>query len=127
MLSSLPTDYAAQFGILRRRLCSTGSYSPEQLFRLRVPGGLNQQELPIKDSMKGVPLFRRLESTVHGLRISPVAAATHNWLRERVAMLGVVTGFELPVGPYCFRGGNGEALDSSSGCLNQIAPTKNQD
>lgn len=91
-----------------------GLTGPEQLFRLRVPPGLNQQELPIKEEMTGVPLFRRLESTVHGLRVSAAAAATDNWLRGRLASLGAVTGFELPVGPYCFRRGNGEALDSSS-------------
>ena len=93
---------------------ASGLTGPEQLFRLRVPAGLNQQELPIKDSMIGVPLFRRLENTVHGLQVSPVAAATDNWLRGRMETLGAVTGFELPVGPYCFRRGNGEALDSSS-------------
>lgn len=93
---------------------ASGLTGPEQLFRLRVPEGLNQQELPIKDSMTGVPIFRRLERTVHGVGVSPSAAATDNWLRERLATLGAVTGFALPVGPYCFRRGNGEALDNSS-------------
>ena len=35
-----------------------GLTGPKQLFRLRVPPGLNQQELPIKEEMTGVPLFR---------------------------------------------------------------------
>ena len=87
---------------------------PEQLFRLRVLPGLNQQELPIKESMSGVPLFRRLETTVYGLHVSPTAAATDNWLRGTLATLGVAIGFELTVRPYCFRRGNGEALDNSS-------------
>ena len=72
----------------------------KQLFRLRVPSGLNQQQIPIKDSMCVV---RSLESTVHGLKVSPSAAATDNWLRGRLANLGDVTGLELPVGPYYFR------------------------
>ena len=87
---------------------------PEELFRLRVLPDSGEQRLPIKDEKAEVPLFRRLESTVHGLRVSQVAAATDNWLRESMAKLGAITGFELPVGPYCFRRGAGEALDSSS-------------
>ena len=91
-----------------------GLDGPEQLFQLRVPAGLNQQPLPIKESKFGVPLFRRLEASVHGVRVSPNVAATDSWLRETMAKVGIVTGFELPVKPYCFRRGNGEALDSSS-------------
>ena len=98
-----------------------GLTGPEQLFGLRVPPGLNQQPVPIKDSMSGVPVFRRLESTVYGLRVSRTAAATDDWLRGQLASLGEVTGFELPVGPYCFRRGNGEALDSSSESLLSLA------
>jgi hypothetical protein len=102
LLSLLFTDQA---------FAAPGLAGPEQLFRLRVPPGLNQQQIPIKDSMSGLPTFRRLESTVHGLKVSPTATATDNWLRGQLANLGEVTGFELPVGPYCF---DGEAPDSSS-------------
>ena len=91
-----------------------GLRGPEQIFRLRVRNGLNQQELPIKESMSAVPLFRRLETNVLGLCVSSNAAATDNWLRGALAKLGAVTGFELTVRPYCFRRGNGEALDNSS-------------
>ena len=87
---------------------------PEELFRLRVLPDSGKQRLPIKDEKAELPLFRRLESTVHGLQVSRVARATDNWLRESMAKLGAITGFELPVGPYCFRRGAGEALDSSS-------------
>ena len=88
--------------------------SLEQLFGLRV--GSNQQELPIPitDTKAGEWLFRRLESTVHGLSVSPVAPVADNWLRESMARLSAVTSFELLVGPYCFRRGAGEALDSIS-------------
>lgn len=87
---------------------------PEAFFRLRVPSMLNQQELPIKESMATVPIFRKLVHTVHGLQVSPTLPATYNWLRDRLETLGAVTGFDLPVGSYCFRRGSGEALDSSS-------------
>ena len=86
---------------------------PDQLFRLRIPHGLNQQAVDIKDSMFGQSLFRRLERDVHGLKVSQTSA-TDSWLRRQLSQLGEATGFELPVGPYCFRRGNGEALDNSS-------------
>ena len=100
-----------------KAFAAPGLTGPDQLFRLRVPAGLNQQELPIKNSMSEVPLFRRLMRSHYGIEVSDTAAATDKWLRERMKHLGEVTGFALPVGPYCFRRGNGEALDSSSAFL----------
>ena len=87
---------------------------PEQLFQLRVLPGLNQQELPIRDSKLEMPLFRGLEGSYQGIKVSDTATITATWLRERMKYLGEVTGFKLPVGPYCFRRGNGEALNNSS-------------
>ena len=91
-----------------------GLNGPEQLFQLRVPPGLNQQEVPIKESKLDLPLFRGLEGSYQGIKVSDTATITAKWLRERMKHLGEVTGFALPVGPYCFRRGNGEALDNSS-------------
>jgi hypothetical protein len=93
---------------------STDLTGPEELFRLRVLPDSGEQRLPIKDEMAEVPLFRRLERTVQGFQVSEDAGATDTWLRESMAKLGAITGFELPVGPYCFRRGAGEALDNSS-------------
>jgi hypothetical protein len=87
---------------------------PEQLFRLRVPLGLNQLEVPIKNSKLEMSLFRSLERCHRGNEVSDTTKITDKWLRERMKHMGEVTGFALPVGPYCFRRGNGEALDSSS-------------
>lgn len=94
-----------------------GLTSPEQLFQLRVPPALNQQEVLIKNSKMEMPLFRSLKRSHRGNEVSDTATITDKWLRERIKYLGEVTGFELPVGPYCFRRGNGEALDSSSMCF----------
>ncbi|KAK6419878.1 hypothetical protein LTR95_017003 [Oleoguttula sp. CCFEE 5521] len=88
--------------------------TPQQLFRLRITPGLNQQELPINESMASTPIFSALQAMVKGTKVSRTASVTDNWLRRNVKELGLATGFELPVGPYCFRRGNGEALDSSS-------------
>jgi hypothetical protein len=81
---------------------------------------LNQQEVPIKDSKMEMPLFRGLEGSYQGIKVSDTATTTATWLRERMKHLGEVTGFALPVGPYCFRRGNGEALDNSSLSLTKL-------
>ena len=94
---------------------------PGPLFQLRVPPGLNQLELPMKDSKMGMPIFRSLERSYEGMKVSKTATLTSQWLRESLKHLGEVTGFLFPVGPYCFRRGNGEALDNSSSSLPKLA------
>ncbi len=39
--------------------------SPEQLFDLRILPGKHQMELPLKEKMKNVPLFRATENTAY--------------------------------------------------------------
>lgn len=73
-----------------------------------------QQQVPWKDSMLKIPIFRRSVQTTRGVRISPDEPWTGGILRSRMTTLGSVTGMELPTGAYPFRRGNGEALDSSS-------------
>lgn len=89
--------------------------SAEQLFRLRIPSGQNQLELPFKQEVQGMPVFRRWESTIHGAQISEAKALAYTTLRPQMVDLGTITGMELPTNPYTFRRGNGEALDNSSG------------
>lgn len=48
------------------------------------------------------------------MQVSNTVTLTTQWLQEKMKHLGEVVGFALPVGPYCFRRGNGEALDNSS-------------
>ena len=91
-----------------------GLTSAEQLFRLRVPAGQKQLELPLKEEMQAIPLFRRCKGTVNGVRISDEEALADSTLRPQMITLGSVTGMELPTGPYTFRRGSGEALDNSS-------------
>lgn len=54
------------------------------------------------------------------MKVSNTATLTTHWLRERMKHLGEITGFALPVGLYCFRRGNGEALDNSSSSLRKL-------
>lgn len=70
--------------------------------------------MPLKEEMGHIPLFRRSENTVNGIRISNDQALPDSALRSWMVKLGSITGMELPTGPYTFRRGNGEALDNSS-------------
>lgn len=93
---------------------------PKELAKLRVPPGLHQLAVPIKTSKRETPLFRRLERNRYGTVVSQDKPATDQWFRDTLRRLGDITGFELPVGPYCFRRGAGEAFDSSSQYLSAI-------
>jgi len=88
--------------------------SPEQLFRLRIAPGQKQLLVPLKEEMAERPLFRRCKNTVRSLQISEDHALADTTLRPQMTDLGVITGMELPTGPYTFRRGNGQALDNSS-------------
>jgi hypothetical protein len=87
--------------------------TPAELFELRIPPGKRELVIPIDEAKADLPLFRGVERTVQGTRISR-EAVTENWLRERLRPLGEVTSFDWIVKPYSFRRGHGEALDSSS-------------
>jgi hypothetical protein len=88
-------------------------FTPAELFQLRIPHGKRELVIPIDESKADLPLFRGVERTVHGVRMSS-KAVTENWLRERLRPLGEITSFDWIVKPYSFRRGHGEALDSSS-------------
>ena len=88
--------------------------SPEQLFRLRIVPGQKQLLVPLKEEMAERPLFRRCKNTLKSLKISEEEALADTTLRPQMAKLGIITGMELPTGPYTFRRGNGQALDNSS-------------
>ena len=88
--------------------------SPEQLFRLRIAPGQKQLPIPLREEMAERPLFRRCKSTVNSVQISEDKALADTTLRPQMTNLGVITGMELPTGPYTFRRGNGQALDNSS-------------
>ncbi|KAK5736002.1 hypothetical protein LTS12_026303 [Elasticomyces elasticus] len=87
---------------------------PDKLSSLRVPKNLHQLSIPIKESLAAVPIFRAVTQNASGYMISPTAQATANWLRQQFKRWGEGTGFELPLKPYGFRRGHGEALDSSA-------------
>ncbi|OCK73115.1 hypothetical protein K432DRAFT_430744 [Lepidopterella palustris CBS 459.81] len=87
--------------------------TPERFYNLKVLPGQGQQPLPWKDEMEDVYLFRKSVRTALEAELSS-DHLPYSTLRPRLLKVGEVTGIGLPVGAYCFRRGNGEALDSSS-------------
>jgi hypothetical protein len=86
----------------------------KKLFEMWVSDGTNELPLPFDEDVWSKPIFRKVRSSVTGRRVSGNEAATYNWFQTKLKMLGEVAGFKLPVGPYAFRRGAGEAFDSSS-------------
>ena len=74
--------------------------SAEHLFRLQVPAGQKQLELPLKENMKAVLLFRQCKNTVNGVRISDEEALADSTLRPQMINLGSIHDFEWD---YFFR------------------------
>lgn len=90
-----------------------GLTGPAQLFMLKIRPDTNQLLLPIKESLLQSPLFQAIETTVNGFEMAVTQQMSYATLRGHFAKWGQTTGFELPLKPYAFRRGNGEALDSS--------------
>lgn len=88
--------------------------SPEQLYRLRIAPEQKQLTIPLKEELADRPLFRRCKNIVKGIHISDEEPLPDSTLRPQMKDLGIITGMELPTGPYTFRRGNGQALDNSS-------------
>jgi len=87
--------------------------TPSRLYSLKIPAGQGQLLIPWKESIKDTYLFRKLLRTPLGTEMSD-DHLSYDFLRTQLRKVGELTGFAFPVGAYCFRRGNGEALDNSS-------------
>lgn len=92
--------------------------TPSRLYSLKIPAGQGQLLIPWKESIKDTYLFRKLLRTPLGTEMSD-DHLSYDFLRTQLRKVGELTGFAFPVGAYCFRRGNGEALDNS--CMFKIA------
>ena len=86
--------------------------TPTTLYSLKIPAGQGQLLIPWKESIKDTFLFRKLLRTPLGSEMSDDHLSC-DFLRTQLREVGELTGFAFPVGAYCFRRGNGEALDNS--------------
>ncbi|KAF2752834.1 hypothetical protein EJ05DRAFT_505659 [Pseudovirgaria hyperparasitica] len=97
----------------RRGAFAVPDLTPAQFYDLKVLPGQRQQLIPWKEEVQDDYLFPRSVKTSLGIEVGH-DHLPYDSLRQRLAKIGEVTGMALPVGAYCFRRGNGEALDSSS-------------
>jgi hypothetical protein len=74
--------------------------SPEILFSLRMPDGLNRLSLHIKDSYANRPIFQGIRQDAYGTDMADGKAMSAGTLRTCFANWGRQTGFELPLKPY---------------------------
>ena len=85
--------------------------SPEQLFKLNVIAGLNEQPLPWKKSMRNIPLFRRSVRTKDGVQILPDQALPYSTYHPSLTRLGFATGFSEITTTYCLRRATANAVN----------------
>jgi len=112
--AALPSYHYARFTFRLLDFAAPSLTSPEQLFRLRIAPGQKQLLIPLKEEISERPLFRWCKDTVRNVQVSEEEPLADTTLRPQMTNLGVITGIELPTGPYTFRRGNGQALDNSS-------------
>jgi hypothetical protein len=86
--------------------------TPSTLYSLKIPTGQGQLLVPWKEDMKDVYLFRKLLRTPLSVELSD-EHLSYDFFRIQLRKVGELTGFAFPVGAYCFRRDNGEALDNS--------------
>jgi hypothetical protein len=91
--------------------------SPEKLYSLNVLKGLNQQELPLKESIQDDFLFCQAIREVQGVRIAHELQCTSAWVRYRMKKGGQITGFAQVTKPYVLRDGAAKGLNESRKCL----------
>ena len=87
--------------------------TPSRLYSTKVLHGKGQQIFPWKHEMEDAYIFRKSVRSTFGVEVSD-EHLPYEALNTRLKKVGELTGFSLPVGAYCFRRGNGEALDNSS-------------
>lgn len=86
---------------------------PEDIYGLWIPLERNSLQLRWKESMRGVPIFRRSVRTKDGIDTSPYKALTYDTFRKYLANLGRAAGFRLPLTLYCLRRGAANAVNGT--------------
>ncbi|KAL1974696.1 hypothetical protein VTN31DRAFT_4900 [Thermomyces dupontii] len=97
----------------RRAFKAAGLDGPEKLYKLKVPKGLRELSLELRDEVKNDFLFCKLDQTADGVCLDPSTALSTSALRYTLSRVGEITGFAACVTPYCFRYGAAKALNDS--------------
>lgn len=87
--------------------------SASQLLDLDIPEDTYQLEFRLDPALADVPVLRRSEQTLDGIRISDVKPLTYSILLPWVKCIGKISTILGIVRPYSLRYGAGKALDNS--------------
>lgn len=87
--------------------------SASQLLDLDIPEDTYQLEFNLDPGLSDIPILRRSERTLDGIRISDVEALTYNILLPWIKCIGKISTIRQIVRPYSLRYGAGKALDNS--------------
>ena len=71
--------------------------SPDMIDRLEIWPGEQELPLPIKESMRNVPVFRRAVKTWTGWEMSPDQALSYGTMTGWIKRIGVLTGFFMVI------------------------------
>lgn len=73
-----------------------------------------KRDFPIKDSMREVPILRRIGADGN---ISPDRIITYGCFNDMIKSLGQRAGYKDKLTPYCFRRGFGSKVNGTSQLL----------
>jgi len=91
--------------------------SPEKLYSLNVLDGLNEQALPLHETMADDFIFCQAVRDAHGVRVARQLQLTSASVRYRMKKVGQITGFAQVTKPYVLRDRAAKALNESRKCL----------
>lgn len=87
--------------------------SPEKLYALDIPDGLNEQQLPLKDELSDDFIFCQAVQTACGVALARHLQLSSDSVRYRMKIGGQITGFAQVTKPYVLRDGAAKALNES--------------
>ncbi|KAI9799085.1 MAG: hypothetical protein M1833_004279 [Piccolia ochrophora] len=87
--------------------------TPENIRTLQVPKDQGKLQIKFKDEVSEVPIFRRVEQTAFGPRISAERAMPYNTLHFAVGRLGQRGGCDFALHPYAIRRYVATTMDAS--------------
>jgi hypothetical protein len=91
--------------------------NPGNLYRLRVPRGLHQLKLTLKDEILDKFLFCQSSRQADRVKIALDKPLSSSTVRYRMRRGGEITGFEGIAKPYCLRYGAAKAFNESRECF----------
>jgi hypothetical protein len=100
------------------KVFSNSELTPELLLQLKIRDGCHSLEVPLKEEMKDVYVFRKCGSTAMNL-ITTRERLPYPTIKAQMQDVGEITGFKQIAKPYCLRYGSGNAFDADGRYIQQ--------